>query len=68
MPDGVIKQPLSTHYRRNLDWCELELWDMGFLQDTSGKNRLTDRQQEAIRLFYRFKIDPKTGEWIRSGF
>ena len=67
MPDGVIKQPLSTHYRRNLDWCELELWDMGFLQDTSGKNRLTDRQQEAIRLFYRFKIDPKTGEWIRSG-
>ncbi|MFN5185966.1 MAG: Calx-beta domain-containing protein [Planctomycetota bacterium] len=61
--DGTIRQSPYTHYRRNLQWCQLELWDLEFLQDASGNSMLTDSHKEAIRKMYRLKIDPKTGHW-----
>jgi hypothetical protein len=64
--DGTIRQSPYTHYRRNLQWCELELWDFEFLQDASGNSMLTDSHKEAIRKMYRLKIDPKTGHWAQT--
>ena len=62
--DGVLQQSPLTHYRRNLDWCKLELWDMEFLRDQDRSNRLTENQKEVIRKMYSLRIDPKTGDWI----
>jgi hypothetical protein len=63
--DGLIQQSPYTHYPRRLAWCTLELWDVGFLEQEPGRNRLTERQKETIRLFYHLRIDPATGNWIR---
>lgn len=64
---GPIRQTPYSHYRRELDWCELELWDLEFMQETSGGNRLTERQKERVRFFYQLKIDPRTGGWLFNG-
>lgn len=62
---GEIRQTPYTHYRRNLQWCALELWDLEFLHDDKGNYILTELQKESIRELYRLKIDPKTGDWKR---
>ncbi len=64
---GPIRQTPYSHYRRELDWCELELWDLEFMQEPSGGNRLTERQKERVRFFYQLKIDPRTGGWLFNG-
>ena len=64
---GPIRQTPYSHYRRDLDWCELELWDLEFMQDASGRNRLTERQKERVRFFYQLKVDPRTGGWLFNG-
>jgi hypothetical protein len=64
LSDGILQQFPRTHYRRDLDWCPMELWDMEFLQDQQRSNRLTERHKEAIRKMYGLMIDPKTGDWI----
>ena len=62
---GEIRQTPYTHYRRNLQWCALELWDLEFLRDDKGNYILTEPHKESIRELYRLKIDPKTGDWKR---
>jgi hypothetical protein len=64
---GPIRQTPYSHYRRDLDWCELELWDLEFMQDPSGRNRLTEQQKERVRFFYQLKVDPRTGGWLFNG-
>ena len=64
---GPIRQTPYSHYRRELDWCELELWDLEFMQDASGRNRLTERQKDRVRFFYQLKVDPRTGGWLFNG-
>ncbi|MCY3004840.1 MAG: DUF2235 domain-containing protein [Planctomycetota bacterium] len=64
---GPIRQTAYSHYRRDLQWCELELWDLELMQDPSGKNWLSEPQKERVRFFYQLKIDPKTGDWLFNG-
>ena len=64
---GPIRQTPYSHYRRELDWCELELWDLEFMREPSGGNRLTERQKERVRFFYQLKVDPRTGGWLFNG-
>lgn len=64
--DGQIHQSPWTHYRRNLNWCKLELWDLDFLRDQEGNQRLSERQKRAVREFYNLVVDPKTGDWRSS--
>jgi pimeloyl-ACP methyl ester carboxylesterase len=64
---GPIRQTPYSHYLRDLDWCELELWDLEFMKDSSGRNRLTERQKEQVRFFYQLKVDPRTGGWLFNG-
>ncbi|MFM7930852.1 MAG: hypothetical protein ACKO9Q_24355, partial [Pirellula sp.] len=62
---GEIRQTPYTHYRRNLQWCALELLDLDFLDDDKWNYRLTEGHKESIRELYSLKIDPKTGDWKR---
>ncbi|MFM8400939.1 MAG: hypothetical protein ACKOAH_24190, partial [Pirellula sp.] len=44
---GEIRQTPYTHYRRNLQWCALELWDLDFLDDDKGNYILTEVHKES---------------------
>src|SRR5690606_16828975 len=61
---GNPVQPFDSHFRRNLNWVSLDLWDLTLPSNSGSTLDIPFASRQFIEDLYRLEIDPHGHGWI----